>query len=120
MTIEEVNKTYGQEDNGYISCGGCPLENLNCKQLRGGAADGFDNCWKAIAKHLTPEEPALHEEALETSTQFEKDFAEAIERIDAGAYTTGDVEMCRTALEFIGAVRDLADRLKAERDQYEV
>ena len=50
-------------------------------------------------------------------TQFEKDFKETIERIDAGAYTANDVELCRTALEFIGAVRELADRLRGEKEQ---
>lgn len=120
MTIEEIKKTYGDADDlGYVYCDNCPLEDSDCRLLRNGEADGFDNCWAAIAKHLNGEEPA-QEETVDPRTQFEKDFAAAIKRIEAGAYTTYDVEKCKTALEFIGAVRELADKLRAERDQYEV
>ena len=118
MTIEEVKNAYGHaEEGGYVYCDECPLGESGCELEAEGVADGFGNCWETIAKRLNKEAPSKREPIA--PTQFERNFAEAIKRIDDGAYTTGDVEMCRTALEFIGAARELADRLRTEREAQE-
>ena len=123
MTIKEARDRYGDDNkHGYVYCDVCPLPVEKCGVLHReeqgqGRADGREDCWAAIAEYMTPEAPSKREPIA--PTQFERDFAEAIKRIDDGAYTTGDVEMCRTALEFIGAARELADRLRTEREAQE-
>ena len=124
MTTKQVIDLYGDATNdGYVYCDVCPLRAENCKLLQAeeqgqGRPNGLECYWEAIAEHLTANKPTPEREP-DAPTQFEKDFAEAINRIDAGAYTANDVEMCRTALEFIGAARELADRLRAEREAKE-
>lgn len=54
MTIEEVKNEFGDKNEGYyISCIYCPL---HLSDYFCGCNTGFEDCWEAIAVHMTQKE----------------------------------------------------------------
>ena len=100
MTRKEARKKYGDDSNGYVSCSRCPVIgkdicDLLIGEIPGKRANGFDDCWKHIAKVMTE-----REKESETMTREEKRAA-IQKRCDGTACgkcklhpITGDAERC--------------------------
>lgn len=48
MTADEAREMFGSSSGGYVRCDDCPLKVDDC-----GCKTGYEDCWEAIAAHMT-------------------------------------------------------------------
>ena len=60
MTIKEAKAKYGRDDDGYVSCCSCPLNNSDDCEKYAPSCNGYADAWNAIRMATTHDDAVNH------------------------------------------------------------